>query len=682
MKKFKLLLILTLAAVMVLGMFPVAAGAADQPPSIDLRGNVSTVVENDTHTELHNITLDCGTGGDVQFSTTAQTIASLTVTGSVNSTASATLSAVEAAVEEIKLNGDAALKAAGTLHAKTIAIYGEDPSDPQPTVEIGTLVVDGAVTLAFDTFSGTADIDKIVVMPGGTLTIEEAAGTANDLANVTITTLDVRGTLADSTTSGTLDLPTALESEITPSSADCDKTPGAPNYKDIAVEMTLRNSDLLTGITGMEENTDYTINSSTVTLKKEALANLGTGSQTVTFNFSSGTADLALNVTQSPTYGLTYDANGGLGTVPTDTNQYVSGAKAMVAGPGGLSKPSFTFAGWNTAADGNGTPYVQGGELPFVDAPITLFAQWTLVTHSVLLPTGTGYTAAPVSGYGTPVADGADYQFTVTVQDDYYLKGVNTNGTPLTASKGVYTISNIKADQTVDVQVGKIGFTTEPGGPVKKGSDAHFVIAGGNDKDVTAVRIGGLAYTLDGKGTNTVNIKTSGGTDVGKIIDGSIDLTLFSSYLDTLQGGSYKLGVDFAGQTVETLFTLARDADPEPVPTLFTVKASAGDHGKIDPSGDVQVKAGASQTFTFTPDKGYAVSKVLVDGKEVKFADNKYTLGDVQATHTIRVEFKVATAGGVKTGDETVIWPYILLVIAAAGAVVGVLLYRRRARMR
>jgi len=76
---------------------------------------------------------------------------------------------------------------------------------------------------------------------------------------------------------------------------------------------------------------------------------------------------------------------------------------------------------------------------------------------------------------------------------------------------------------------------------------------------------------------------------------------------------------------------------------LWTITASAGAHGSITPSGAVSVADGASQTFTVTPDAGYQVADVLVDGGSVG-AVTSYTFNDVTANHTIAASFSAVPA--------------------------------------
>ena len=82
--------------------------------------------------------------------------------------------------------------------------------------------------------------------------------------------------------------------------------------------------------------------------------------------------------------------------------------------------------------------------------------------------------------------------------------------------------------------------------------------------------------------------------------------------------------------------------------SYYTIKATAGSGGSISPSGNVSVREGSDQTFTITPDKGYAVSNVKIDGKRIG-AVKSYTFENVRRTHTIEVIFMKAN-GNPQTG--------------------------------
>ncbi len=76
-------------------------------------------------------------------------------------------------------------------------------------------------------------------------------------------------------------------------------------------------------------------------------------------------------------YTVTYDGNGNTaGAVPTDGTTYGQDATATVLGnSGGLAKDGYTFACWNTAADGSGTDYTEGNTFT-IGSNTTLYAKW------------------------------------------------------------------------------------------------------------------------------------------------------------------------------------------------------------------------------------------------------------------------------------------------------------------
>lgn len=113
--------------------------------------------------------------------------------------------------------------------------------------------------------------------------------------------------------------------------------------------------------------------------------------------------------------------------------------------------------------------------------------------------------------------------------------------------------------------------------------------------------------------------------------------------------------------------------------SCYTIKATAGAGGSISPSGNVSVREGGDQTFTITPDKGYAVANVKIDGKSIG-AVKSYTFENVSSPHTIEAIFVKGTASA-STGDSSnlPLWSALLLAstLALAGAVH---LKRKRAR--
>lgn len=74
------------------------------------------------------------------------------------------------------------------------------------------------------------------------------------------------------------------------------------------------------------------------------------------------------------------------------------------------------------------------------------------------------------------------------------------------------------------------------------------------------------------------------------------------------------------------------------IQTQFTITATAGNGGKIAPTGATNVYKGTSKEFTITPNDGYHVDSLTVDGTAVDVV-TEYTFSDVTANHTIAVTF-------------------------------------------
>ena len=75
-----------------------------------------------------------------------------------------------------------------------------------------------------------------------------------------------------------------------------------------------------------------------------------------------------------------------------------------------------------------------------------------------------------------------------------------------------------------------------------------------------------------------------------------------------------------------------------PALTGFTVAASAGIGGSISPSGHIRLLAGSGTSFRITPDEGYQIADVTVDGKSVGSIGN-YSLMDIHEDHQIFASF-------------------------------------------
>jgi hypothetical protein len=111
----------------------------------------------------------------------------------------------------------------------------------------------------------------------------------------------------------------------------------------------------------------------------------------------------------------------------------------------------------------------------------------------------------------------------------------------------------------------------------------------------------------------------------------------------------------FAGATAETCDNIDNDCDGSTDENLLTITSSSGPNGTISPSGSVNLSCNGEKTFSISPEPGYHVADVLVDGSSVGVVTS-YPFTNVTADHTISASFAIntytvtATATGNGTG--------------------------------
>ena len=130
-----------------------------------------------------------------------------------------------------------------------------------------------------------------------------------------------------------------------------------------------------------------------------------------------------------------------------------------------------------------------------------------------------------------------------------------------------------------------------------------------------------------------------------------------------------------AGEPKDTKITTDNGGDDWDY-SNYTIKATAGAGGSISPSGDVSVREGEDQTLTITPDEGYAVADVKIDGKSIG-AVNSYAFENVRRTHTIEVIFVKDTASA-STGDSSNLPLWSVLLLASTFTLAGGVHYKRK----
>ena len=76
----------------------------------------------------------------------------------------------------------------------------------------------------------------------------------------------------------------------------------------------------------------------------------------------------------------------------------------------------------------------------------------------------------------------------------------------------------------------------------------------------------------------------------------------------------------------------------------YYITATAGPNGSIDPTGPIHVVPWTTHTFTFTPNQGFKVGAVYVDGEKISGTYGSYTFQSVISDHEIHVEFNSVPA--------------------------------------
>ena len=237
------------------------------------------------------------------------------------------------------------------------------------------------------------------------------------------------------------------------------------------------------------------------------------------------------------------------------------------------------------------------------------------------------------------------------------LGDFTANGTNYT-----YTLQNDSgATSTLVTAVsGNGGSVSINGQDLSTGGSATVAIPNSGTTDIV-VKIGTKTYTLTilrnsgtggGATSYTLTFDTNGGSAIAPI-------TQDYGTAITAPADPTKTGYTFAGWTPAIPATMPAEnmtikaqwrynGGGSSGYSYYTIKTTAGAGGSISPSGSVSVREGRDQTFTITPDKGYAVSNVKIDGKSIG-AVKSYTFENVRRTHTIEVIFMKAN-GNLQTG--------------------------------
>ena len=318
-------------------------------------------------------------------------------------------------------------------------------------------------------------------------------------------------------------------------------------------------------------------------------------------------------------YTVTYDANNGTGSMTGNPFSVSDGGNHTVqANP--FSRTGYTFSGWNTAADGNGTRYSAGDTLTVSGANVTLYAQWTGNQRTIKFD-GNGATSGSVADVSVNKTGGTlrtgdkavlpangftldGYQFDGWVEnksDTTYLAPGNDYTVPAVADANSGTTYITLHAHWSKVTNYEVYFDASNGGTIT-GVSGSTLDATGLSWPSTGFVPGKYTYSAGGtssKPTRT-NYTLSGWyvKDHESVTLGADDTATAYSALDTYKGNGSHAGVTMYAKWTENTVTITYTiASPSPVPSGITLTAGSQTGttitltvGKVTGSGLVGVK--------------------------------------------------------------------------------------------
>gem|GEM_PF-2062474 len=290
-----------------------------------------------------------------------------TASGYASNGTTATVSGASLTNVNIALTPSSASAASLSLSANTISV-GSTATATVTASGFGSPVTYawGSSNPAVATVSGSGNTATVTGVAAGTTTI---TCTVSDGVNSVIVT---PVTLTVTTATATLSLAnTSITVGSSTTATVADSGFSSPTYtwnSSNPTAATVSGSGNTATVTGVAAGTfviTCTVNDATTSLPATATITVTTGGGGPSGGGGGGPS----------TYAVTYNANGGSGS--RTVSGLASGAThtVLASDAAGITRSGYTFQGWNTQANGNGTDYDAGDSIT-VTASVTLYAQW------------------------------------------------------------------------------------------------------------------------------------------------------------------------------------------------------------------------------------------------------------------------------------------------------------------
>lgn len=206
----------------------------------------------------------------------------------------------------------------------------------------------------------------------------------------------------------------------------------------------------------------------------------------------------------------------------------------------------------------------------------------------------------------TTVGSGANLTFTITPDSGFHIASVLVDGSSVGAV-GTYTFTNVTADHTISATFAMDVITTYT---ITPSSGANGSISPGTPQTVAA------------GGDMTFMIESDPGFHVSDVLIDGDSIGAVGAYTFHSVAMDHTISATFAADVAGT----------------FTVTPVAGLGGSISPVTAQVVAAGSDVAFTITPDSGFHIEAVIVDGVTIPTVST-YTFTNVTADHTIMATF-------------------------------------------
>lgn len=112
------------------------------------------------------------------------------------------------------------------------------------------------------------------------------------------------------------------------------------------------------------------------------------------------------------------------------------------------------------------------------------------------------------------------------------------------------------------------------------------------------------------------------------------------------------------------------------LPVIYTIQTTAGKNGTVAPEGTLAVFEGQDAEIKITPNSGYVVYRLTVDGKNVTTA-RTYAFKNVQQSHTLKARF-IKNSDNAKTGDSFPLGLALSAVVLSAAALTGAVVVAKK----